>query len=225
MNKATKLINENKEKFEIYFNYLVNENKKYNLTSITEEKEVYVKHFEDSVILGDYFDLTKEVSLCDIGSGAGFPAIPLKICYPNIKVTIVEPTSKRALFMKNLIEKLSLKDIEVVNARSEDIARDYTNNFDFVCARAVAQLPTLLELLIRFTKVGGNVIAYKGDKGKEEVLMATNAMKILGCKLDKIIEYELKDNMGKRSLVVINKTKETSEKYPRKYQEIKRKPL
>lgn len=225
MSKAIDLINQNKDKFDIYFNYLVAENEKYNLTSITEKKEVYIKHFEDSIMLGDYFDLNAPALLCDVGSGAGFPGIPLKICYPNLKVTIVEPTTKRAMFMKNLIEKLDLTDIEVINARSEDIARMYQNKYDYVCARAVAQLPVLLELLVRFAKVNGKIIAYKGDKGLLEVKDSTKALQLLDLSVSKVIEYELSEDMGKRSLVVINKNKNTNDKYPRKFSDIKKKPL
>jgi len=221
-----KLIETHKSEFEKYFNYLVEENNKYNLTAITTEEEAYIKHFEDSLALGNEFELSGK-TLLDVGSGAGFPAIPLKICYPELDVTIIEPTQKRVNFMKNVISMLDLKGIEVICGRAEDIVRTnaLSEKFDFVVARAVANLSVLLELLVPYAKVNGKIVAYKGDKGKEEAEGAESALKTLSCKVSNIVEYCLRCDMGSRSLVIINKNKSTNGKYPRKYAEIKRKPL
>lgn len=223
-----KLVDKHLNEFEKYYEYLVSENEKYNLTAIKTKEEAFVKHFEDSLALGNIFDLNGKRVL-DVGSGAGFPAIPLKICYPELKVTIIEPTLKRVNFMKSVVSMLNLKDIDVICARAEDIvrteAKEYVEKFDFVVARAVANLSVLLELLVKYAKVNGKIVAYKGDKGKEEASDAQNALKVLNCSVEKIEEYDLRDNLGSRSLVVINKNKSTNDKYPRKYAEIKRKPL
>lgn len=222
MNKKIK----SKEKeFELYYDYLVSENEKYNLTAITDKNEVFIKHFEDSLAIDKLFDLDKEYSLCDIGSGAGFPSIPLKICYPKLKVTIIEPTLKRVNFMKSLVNKLGLSDVTIINGRAEDLAKQYSNQFDFVVARAVASLPILLELLVSYAKVNSYIVAYKGDKGEIDALNSKNALKVLSCEVEDIFSYELENELGKRTLIKILKKKETSEKYPRKYAEIKKKPL
>ena len=225
-----KLVDKHINEFEKYYEYLVSENEKYNLTAIKTKDEAFIKHFEDSLALGNIFDLNGK-KLLDVGSGAGFPAIPLKICYPELEVTIIEPTLKRVNFMKSVVTMLGLKGIDVICARAEDVVRDidkskdFIEMFDFVVARAVANLSVLLELLVQYAKVNGKIVAYKGDKGKEESLDASNALKLLSCKVEKIEEYSLRDDLGNRSLVVINKNKSTNNKYPRKYAEIKRKPL
>lgn len=228
-----KLINDHIQEFTIYYNYLVQENEKYNLTSITDKDEAFIKHFEDSISLGQYIDLSNK-TLCDVGSGAGFPAIPLKICYPELKITIIEPTMKRVMFMKNVIELLELKDITVICGRGEDLAKDinYREKFDIVCARAVANLSQLIEILVGFVKVNGLICAYKGDKGNEEAIFASNAIKTLSCKLNRIEEYKLSINkdgedleIGTHSLIMIEKNQKTNIKYPRRYAEIKKNPL
>lgn len=220
------LLDKHLNEFLEYYEYLVQENEKYNLTAITNKEEVFVKHFEDSVILGSYFDFESK-TLLDVGSGAGFPGIPLKICYPNLKVTIIEPTLKRVNFMKEVIKRLNLKDIEVICGRAEDLAKDLNmrEKFDYVSARAVANLSVLLELLTPFAKVNGKIVPLKGDKGNEEMIQASNALKELNCTGKEIIEYKLSNDLGNRTILVINKDKKTDKKYPRKYSEIKRKPL
>ena len=122
------LINQNKEKFDIYFHFLVEENKKYNLTAITEEKDVYNKHFYDSLLLGKVIDLNQKIKICDVGSGAGFPGIPLLICYPNIELTIIEPTQKRVKFLQMLCEKLNL-NVRIINGRAEDNANAFEERY------------------------------------------------------------------------------------------------
>lgn len=216
--KINDIINNNA--FKKYYDFLIEENQKYNLTSITEEKEVYIKHFLDSLSIENIIDLDN-ISLCDVGSGAGFPAIPLKIMYPSIKLTIIEPTTKRCNFLQQIVEMLNLKDVNIINDRAENI-KDM--HFDVVCARAVSNLPILLELCIPLVKVNGYFISMKGSNYKEELDIANNAFKELDCSIDNIYEYDL-DEFGKRVLIKIKKDKETKKIYPRMYSQIKKKPL
>ena len=214
----------NEEKFLKYYVYLIEENQKYNLTSITEKEEAYIKHFIDSLEMEKIIDLNN-VSLCDVGSGAGFPGVPLKIEHDSIALTIIEPIGKRVNFLNNLVSLLDLKNVSVINARAEDYGKENRSEFDIVCARAVSNTSILLELLAPLCKVGGKIILYKGEKGKEEIEKADNALKILNLKVDELYNYSLPKDMGKRMLIVITKTKEISNKYPRRYAEIKHKPL
>lgn len=218
------LIEMNKEKFDIYFNFLVEENQKYNLTAITDEKEVYIKHFSDSLLMEKIIDLNKDIKICDVGSGAGFPGIPLKICYPNIDLTIIEPTKKRVNFLKMLCKKLDI-NVTIINARAEDLANELEEKFDIVTARAVANTNILLELLVKICKIKGKIILYKGDKALNEIDEAKKALNLLSLNVESIKTFELDENYGMRNLVLINKNKKTSEKYPRRYAEILRKPL
>ena len=206
--------------FEKYYKFLVEENNKYNLTSITDKDEVYIKHFLDSLSIENIIDLDN-ISLCDVGSGAGFPAIPLKIMYPNIKLTIIEPTLKRCNFLKQVVEMLNMKDIEIINDRAENI-KDM--HFDVVCARAVSNLSILLELCIPLVKMNGYFISMKGSNYKEELDDASNALNALDAKVEDIYEYDLEE-YGKRVLLKIKKIKETKKIYPRMYSQIKKKPL
>lgn len=214
----------NKEKFDLYYEFLVSENEKYNLTSITKYSEVYAKHFIDSLAMEDVIDLNQELSICDVGSGAGFPGVPIKIEYDKVNLTIIEPTTKRVQFLIELTNKLELKNVNLINGRAED-ASDYRETFDITCARAVASMPILLELLVPLTKVGGKVILYKGDKGLTEIDESKNALKELKCTVDKVHEYDLPNNLGKRYLIIIKKESKTNSKYPRRYSIIKHNPL
>ena len=218
------LIEANEKKFSIYYNFLIEENKKYNLTAITGKKEVYIKHFSDSLLMSETFDLNKNLSVCDVGSGAGFPGIPLKICFPNISLTIIEPTQKRVRFLRELCEKLQL-DVEIICARVEDVSKEYEESFDIVTARAVAGTNILLELLVKICKINGKLVLYKGNKALEEIETAKNAVKQLSLTIDSVNNYDLDDGYGKRYLIVLNKDNKTNEKYPRRYAEILRKPL
>ena len=219
------LISKHINELEIYYNLLVEENAKYNLTSITDKEEAFEKHFNDSIYMNKIIDLNEVDTLCDIGSGAGFPSLPLKIVYPHLKVTIIEPTLKRVNFMKMVIDRLGLKDVTVINGRAEDVIEGMRESFDIVTARAVANLQMLLELTVPYSKVGKYVISYKGSSAIEELKLADNALKLLNCSMEEIKEYELNDSYGKRALLKIKKNKETNKKYPRRYSEIKKKPL
>ncbi len=216
---------EQKELFRIYTRFLIQENSKYNLTTITEEEEIYIKHYYDSLELSEVIDFNKVKTFCDIGSGAGFPSIPLKIIYPHLEITIIEPTKKRCNFLEQLIELLGLDNIEVLNKRSEDIEISHRDKFDVASARAVANLPILLELTIPYVKVGGSFLAPKGSNYQTELSMAKNAIKVLNLKVSSIHLYELPKEMGSRSIINFSKLKKTNQNYPRRYSLIKKKHL
>ena len=221
---VTNITKEMEEQFELYYEILAEESQKYNLTSITSKEDVYLKHFYDSILLVKQIDITNK-TIVDVGSGAGFPGIPLKIVSPTTKITLVEPTTKRANFLKMGIDKLGLKDIEVINDRAENIISNHREKYDFATARAVAPLNILLELLTPFVKVNGNIIALKGSSYQEELDICNKAFKELDIKVNYIYQEELPNNQGLRPIIIINKTKKTNPKYPRAYAQIKKKPL
>ena len=206
--------------FKTYYNFLKEENEKYNLTNITEEMEVYYKHFLDSLAVENILDLDN-IHFCDVGSGAGFPSIPLKIIHPNMRLTIIEPTLKRCNFLKELVTRLNLKDVEIIADRAEKV-KDM--HFDIVSARAVSNLAILLELCIPLVKVNGYFIAYKGASFQEELEISNNAFKKLDAKLVDIYKYEIGE-YGTHYLLKILKEKKTNKMYPRMYSQIKKKPL
>jgi len=221
LSKGIKLNNEQIEKFEKYADLLIDFNAKFNLTAITKRDEIYVKHFLDSA-LG--VDKICGKTLIDVGSGGGFPAIPLKIMNDHLCVTMVEATGKKCEFLKTVVKELGLNNVTVVNGRAEDLAKDekYREKFDVVTARAVARLNTLSEYCMAFAKVGGSFVAFKGD-ATEEVNEAQNAIKILGGELDNAFEFEL--DGAKRTFVVIKKIKPTDKKYPRGQGKERKNPL
>lgn len=211
-----------------YYEYLISENAKYNLTNITDYNEALVKHFEDSFKLGECFDLCKEVSICDVGAGAGFPSIALKIKYPKIKVVIIESMKKRCDFLESLVKMLNLKDVKIICGRAEDL-KDLRESFDIVTARAVASMPILMEICSQFCKIGGFFAPYKGSNYQEEINASINASNILGYKLDNIYQYDLialdGTNYGTHAIIKYKKIKSTDLKYPRLYSQIKKKNL
>jgi 16S rRNA (guanine527-N7)-methyltransferase len=196
-----------------------------NLTAITEEQEVYNKHFLDSLMIVKALDLNKEFTLCDVGSGAGFPSIPLSIVSNNAKVTIIDALNKRIKFLNDLILELGLKNVIALHERAEDYAKIKREFFDVTTARAVARLNILSELCLPLTKVGGYFIAMKGQGGNEEIKEATKGIEILGGHIEKVISLELPDNAGARDIIIIKKIKETPKKYPRAFAKIKERPL
>lgn len=212
----------NNKLFEKYYEILVEENSKYNLTAITEKEEVYYKHFYDCAYLLNYIDLDNKV-ICDVGSGAGFPGIVLKIMCPSLKLFIIEPIGKRCNFLKMLVEKLELTNVVIINDRAENI-KQYRNYFDYCFARAVSNLPMLCELCIPLVKVNGYFVALKGSNYQEEIDLAANALKELKSVVDNIYTYELKE-YGTHSIVNINKKSKTIDKYPRPFAQIKKNPL
>jgi len=212
-------------KFELYYSKLVEVNSYMNLTAITDHEEVYVKHFLDSLYILKAIEKEDSYSILDVGSGAGFPSIPLAIVDSKANVTIIDALNKRISFLNDLVKYIGIDNVKAFHERAEDYAKEKRESFDYVTARAVARLNVLAELCLPLTKVGGYFIAMKGQGGKEELDEASNAIKVLGGSLDKIIEVDLPDNVGKREIIVIKKVKPTNNKYPREFKKIKERPL
>ncbi|MDW4357576.1 16S rRNA (guanine(527)-N(7))-methyltransferase RsmG [Staphylococcus saprophyticus] len=211
------LSNKQQQQFQTYYQMLVEWNEKMNLTSITEEHEVYLKHFYDSIATSFYTDLTKELTICDVGAGAGFPSIPLKIIFPNLKVTIVDSLNKRIHFLNQLAEALELDNVSFVHDRAETYGKgDYRASYDIVTARAVARLSVLSELCLPLVKKGGHFIALKSSKGEEELEEARFGIGVLGGKVLDTISCELPEDAGERQMIIIDKRSQTPKKYPRK---------
>jgi len=219
------LSDEASSRFDLYYKRLIAVNEVMNLTAITEEQEVYNKHFLDSLMIVKALDLNKEFTLCDVGSGAGFPSIPLSIISDNAKVTIIDALNKRIKFLNDLILELGLKNVIALHERAEDFAKIKREFFDVTTARAVARLNILSELCLPLTKVGGYFIAMKGQGGNEEIKEATKGIEILGGHVEKVISLELPDSAGARDIIIIKKIKETPKKYPRAFAKIKERPL
>ena len=213
------------EQLKKYYDILVVESNKYNLTSIKELDEVYIKHFYDSLLLSKSFDLTKDLSLADIGSGAGFPGLVIKIMFPNLKITLIEPTLKRCNFLNLVINELGLKDINVVNQRAEEYISNNRESFDLVTARAVAPLNILLELSVPFLKVGGYFLAMKGSSAIDELKEASKSYVTLNAKVENEYIFNLPNDLGKRIIIKFKKLGKTPSAYPRHYSKIKKQPL
>lgn len=212
------------EKLKKYYEMLVEYNKVMNLTGITEQEQVYLKHFYDSLTISKIIDLSKEETLCDIGTGAGFPGLVLKIIYPNLKITLVDSLNKRIEFLKQVIKELELNNIEAIHTRAEEFAQNNKEKYDIVTSRAVAPLNILLEYGIPLTKTNKYFISYKGNID-EELEQSKNALEKLDSKIEKIEKFNLPIEESSRTLIKIKKIKPTSKKYPRKNNEIKNKPL
>ena len=209
------------QQLETYASYLKEYNEKINLTAITEHDEVFDKHFFDSLLLVDR-DL--KGTLVDVGTGAGFPGVVLKIAFPELKVILVEPIKKRCVFLESLIEKLDLKNIEVVNERGEDYSLKHREEFDYVTARAVSNLNNLIEVCGALVKVGGYFICLRGKDGNQEIEAAKKAIKTMGFEIEKTFEETLFDGSN-RVISYFKKTIKTDKKYPRKYSIIKKQSL
>lgn len=209
---------------EKYYELLIEWNKVMNLTGITVKEEVYLKHFYDSLTVLKVIDLNKVNSLCDIGTGAGFPGLVLKILFPNLNMTLVDSLNKRIKFLNEVITKLNLEKIVTVNARIEEYGINNRDKYDVVVARAVAQLNILLEYSIPITKVNGYFIAMKGNN-PIEIDNSSNAIERLNCHIEEIKEFNLPIENSNRTIIKIKKDDKTDIKYPRKYSEIKKKPL
>lgn len=212
------------EEFKIYLKELLEWNKKVNLTAITDPEEIRIKHFEDSLALLKVIQLTDQ-SVIDVGAGAGFPGLPIKIVCPEIKLTLLEATRKKAEFLKHIVETLSLKDVEIIWGRAEDIAKQKREFFDIAVSRAVAKLNVLCEYCLPFVKVGGTFAAYKEEKVEEEAEQAINAIELLGGRIKEIKKITLPNSDIVRSLVVMEKVSKTPEKYPRRAGMAKKRPI
>lgn len=223
------LTNKQKQQFKLYFKMLIEVNEHVNLTRITEEDEVYLKHFYDSITpLFTFGAVFKDgATLCDVGAGAGFPSIPLKILKPGLKVTIVDSLQKRLNFLKDLISELGLTDVELVHGRAEDVGQNklYRERFDIVTARAVARMSVLSEYCLPLVKKGGYFVALKGPKAEDELDDGKKALEVLGGKLIKDEELTLPESEEERTLVLVQKVKSTPKKYPRQAGTPRRKPI
>lgn len=206
------ITDKSKEKLYIYMNNLIEWNQKVNLTAIKNEEEIILKHFVDSVYIKDLIN----GKVLDIGSGAGFPGIPLKIVNEDLDLVSIDSVNKKINFQKDTADKLNLKNIEIIHTRAEDLARNpkYRENFDFVVSRAVANLSTLAEYMLPFTKIGGKCICMKGPNCTEEIDVARKAIKLLGGRIEEIREYKIAEDID-RVLVIIKKESKTNTLYPR----------
>ncbi|WP_347938300.1 16S rRNA (guanine(527)-N(7))-methyltransferase RsmG [Mycoplasma feriruminatoris] len=207
-----------KDKLNLYYQILIDENQKYNLTRITELNEVFEKHFLDSLLFVEHFKINDQ-KIADIGTGAGFPGVVLKIFFPNIKLTLIESNNKKANFLKYLVDKLELNDVEILNKRAEELTSDYKEKFDIVISRAVAYLNIILELGVQLVKVDGSFILLKGPKAFQEIDDLKNKDKKMNLKLVDV--QQLQDTgFGTRINLFYKKIGSTSSLYPRKYQQI-----
>jgi len=211
------------EKLEKYYDMLVDANNKFNLTAITDKKDVYLKHFYDSILASLVFD-SDNFSLCDMGTGAGFPGIVLKIVFPKIKLTLVDATKKKTEFLKEVVRALELDDVSIYNDRIENFAYLHEKEFDIVIARAVARLNILLELSSRMIKINGYFVAMKGSL-EEEIDEASNALKVLHMEIVEKEDFVLPVENSKRKIIKIIKNDDTPSMYPRNFAKISKFPL
>ena len=210
------------EKLNQFYELLISWNQKMNLTRIIEKEDVYLKHFYDSLTLSKVIDLNQDLTLCDVGSGAGFPGIVLKICFPNLKITLLDSLQKRVNYLNEIIKELDLKNIEAIHTRAEDYAKQNREKFDIVTARAVANLKILSELCIPMVKVNGLFIAMKANV-EEEIENSTEILKKLDSKIEKIETFYLPIENSIRNIIMIQKQKPTNNLYPRRIEKMKEK--
>ncbi len=206
------------EQFNLYYDILIQWNKFMNLTGITEYHDVTVKHFIDSLSIVKIIDMANVTSLIDVGTGAGFPGVPIKIIFPHIKICLLDSLNKRVKFLNEIISKLDLDNISALHGRAEEIAKrgEYREKYDLCVSRAVANLSSLSEYCLPFVKKGGQFISYKSSDIDKELLSSKHAISVLGGKIEDIIKFKLPNTDIDRSLILINKVNETNRKYPRK---------
>ena len=218
--------NKKLDQTETFYEMLIEKNKVMNLTRITDREDVYVKHVLDSLLIVKLIDISDQ-SIIDIGTGAGFPGIPIKIFFPDTKITLLDSLNKRILFLNEVIEKTGLKDISTIHGRAEEVSRDkdHREKYDLALSRAVANMSVLSELCIPFVKTGGQFIAYKSSDSKQETDDACNAVKILSGGDINVSRYKLPESEIYRNIVLINKKTSTPKKYPRNPGVISKNPL
>ncbi|OAH54259.1 16S rRNA (guanine(527)-N(7))-methyltransferase RsmG [Domibacillus aminovorans] len=216
--KGISLSSEQMNQFQHYYELLIEWNEKMNLTAITDREDVYVKHFYDSLTAAMYTDLTKPLRICDVGAGAGFPSIPLKIAFPQLDVTIIDSLNKRITFLNKLASELKLENVHFVHGRAEEMGQNpaQRGQYDIVTARAVARMSVLTELCLPFVKTGGAFVAMKAASAADEMENASKAITVLGGKTEDIFSFRLPIEDSERTIIVIRKEKETPKKYPRK---------
>lgn len=219
-----KINDKQEEQFEKYYTFLIEYNKNINLTRITEHLDVYYKHFYDSLTLAQTLDFNKIEHMCDMGSGAGFPSIPLKIIYPQLKVTIVDSLNKRVTFLKELTKLLDLSDINLYHDRVEIFANNHQNTYDLVTARALGNMQLISEMGLPMTKIGGWFVAYKSQNYEQEMKDAKQCIKKLGGETSTIKIFDLPHDFGQRVHIVINKKKHI-DGYPRSFVKMTKNPL
>ena len=212
-----RLTDDQKSQFDLYYELLIEWNRVMNLTGITDYDEVNLKHFTDSLTISRIIDMAQINTLIDVGTGAGFPGIPIKIAFPHIKVYLLDSLNKRIKFLNEVIKKLGLKNIYAFHGRAEDFAKDrqYREKFDVCVSRAVANLSTLSEYCIPFVKTGGYFVSYKGGDSDEEVIRSENAITLLGGEIENTDRFFLPDTDMGRTLIKIRKRKSTPNRYPR----------
>ncbi|HET7580534.1 MAG TPA: 16S rRNA (guanine(527)-N(7))-methyltransferase RsmG [Bacillales bacterium] len=225
--KGIELSSPQLQQFHTYYEQLIEWNEKINLTAITDREAVYFKHFYDSLTPSFFYDFSRPLSLCDVGAGAGFPSLPLKICFPDLKVTIVDSLNKRIHFLTSLIDALGLKNVEVHHARAELFAKksEFRESFDVVTARAVAKLPVLCEYCLPLARTGGDFLAMKGASIQPELEESERAIELLGGQLESVESLLIPGEMSKRHIVRISKQAGTPASYPRKPGTPNKRPL
>ncbi|WP_077215225.1 16S rRNA (guanine(527)-N(7))-methyltransferase RsmG [Bacillus dakarensis] len=216
--KGVSLSEKQMSQFEIYYSTLVEWNEKMNLTAITDKEEVYLKHFYDSISAAFYFDFNRPLTVCDVGAGAGFPSIPIKIAFPEIHVTIVDSLNKRIGFLEHLAKELQLENVRFIHDRAETFGQnsEHRESYDVVTGRAVARMSVLSELCLPLVKMDGNFIAMKAAHAEDEMNAGKKAIAAFGGKIEETFSFTLPIEESERNIIVIKKVKATPKKYPRK---------
>ncbi|MBE6150595.1 MAG: 16S rRNA (guanine(527)-N(7))-methyltransferase RsmG [Firmicutes bacterium] len=223
-NLGIEVTSEKLSKLDLFYKLLIEWNEKINLTTIIEEENVYLKHFYDSLTLFRDIDLNKEIRICDVGSGAGFPGIVLKIFFPNINITLIDSLNKRIIYLNDIIDKLGLDNIKAIHSRMEDFSKIHEEEFDYITARAVSQLPILCEISVKALKINGSLVFMKANC-EEELVNIDKKLDKLGLKLSFIDKFVLPIENSNRTIIKIDKYSKTNKLYPRTIDKIKKNPL
>lgn len=223
-NLGIEVTSEKLSKLDLFYKLLIEWNEKINLTTIIEEENVYLKHFYDSLTLFRDIDLNKEIRICDVGSGAGFPGIVLKIFFPNINITLIDSLNKRIIYLNDIIDKLGLNNIKAIHSRMEDFSKIHEEEFDYITARAVSQLPILCEISVKALKINGSLVFMKANC-EEELVNIDKKLDKLGLKLSFIDKFVLPIENSNRTIIKIDKYSKTNKLYPRTIDKIKKNPL